>query len=121
MNLTMIGGEDPYLFKDAAGAYTVRIASATAAASADDAVGALCRAHSFEGKTFNVARGDYAALMARVVAGISDAIPAAANEQQTKMLEHYAKSFNLGATTSTSVWSVFRAFLGPMPPSERTV
>jgi len=85
------------LFKDATGVYTVRLASATAAAEADDPVGALCKAHAFEGETFNVVRGDYAALMARVVAGVLEAVPAAANEQQTKMLEHYAKSFDLGS------------------------
>jgi hypothetical protein len=50
-------------------------------------VGALCREHVFEGHTFLVTRGDYSALMARVVAALKDAIPHAANDAQRAMLE----------------------------------
>jgi hypothetical protein len=44
-----------------------------------------------------VERGDYAALMGRVVAALKATIPHAANEHQTKMLERYVDSFDLGS------------------------
>jgi dipeptidyl-peptidase-3 len=83
-------GLSPYntrLFKDEKGVYTVRIASAKAQSDGGDPVGALCREHVFEGHTFLVTRGDYSALMARVVAALKDAIPHAANDAQRAMLE----------------------------------
>jgi len=93
-------GLSPYntrLFKEAAdGSYIVRVASSEGA-KGDDAVGQLCRSHTFEDKTFVVARGDYGALMGRVVAAIAQAIPHAANDSQTKMLERYVDSFSLGS------------------------
>lgn len=61
------------------------IASAVADARdapADDAVGAICREHSFEGCAFTVRRGDYAPLMARVVSALEEAVEHAANERQ---------------------------------------
>ena len=95
-------GLSPYntrLFKSAVGVYTVRIASA--ATSSDgletDLVAAQCKEHMFEGKRFVVQRGDYAPLMGRVVAALRAAIPHAANEQQTMMLERFVASFDLGS------------------------
>ena len=85
------------LFKADDGSYDVRIASALAEATGEDAVAALCKEHSFEGKVFRVGRGDYAPLMARVVAALKEAVPHAANAQQTAMLEHYVQSFSLGS------------------------
>jgi dipeptidyl-peptidase-3 len=84
------------LFKDAAGKYTVRIAS-SACEPADDPVGQLCKEHIFEGKSFLVSRGDYSPLMARVAAAISDALPHVANENQEAMLQHYVTSFTQGS------------------------
>jgi len=92
-------GLSPYntrLFKEDDGSYVVLLASSKADA-ADDAVGKLCISHSFEGKTFLVRRGDYAALMGRVVAAIVEAIPHAANDTQKAMLERYVDSFTLGS------------------------
>jgi len=89
------------LTKTAGGDYTVLIASAelTSAVDAktDDAVGALCREHHFEGKTFHVRRGDYAPLMARVITALTDALPFADNAEQRQMLERYIESFQLGS------------------------
>lgn len=89
------------LFKDAGGVYTVRIAAAVATAAADhddsDRVGSICRTHKFEGREFKVIRGDYAPLMARVVAAVRAAALHAANDQQRAMLDRFAASFELGS------------------------
>ena len=72
-------------------------AATTQAADSDDTVGALCRKHSFEGAQFTVRRGDYAALMARVVAALDEALPCCDNAEQTSMLKQYMESFQLGS------------------------
>lgn len=87
------------LFKDAAGQYTVLLASAVRGPG-DDAVGQLCRAHEFEGKTFVVQRGDHAPLMARVVDGLRQALPHVASDTQKVMLERYIESFELGSVAA---------------------
>jgi len=85
------------LFKGDDGSYTVRIASATVSSQGGDPVAQLCREHSFEGHPFVVQRGDYAPLMARIVAGIREAEAHASNEEQLAMLKCYAESFELGS------------------------
>jgi dipeptidyl-peptidase-3 len=89
------------LFKSSDGTYTVLLASSetgqAADAASDDAVGALCRKHSFEGCSFVVRRGDYAPLMARVVAALREALPHCDNAEQTSMIERYIASFLLGS------------------------
>ena len=96
-------GLSPYntrLFKAADGSYTVLLASAVTSGAngdADDAVGALCRKHSFQGKSFTIRRGDYAPLMGRVTAALSGALPHADNEEQRSMLERYIESFEKGS------------------------
>lgn len=86
------------LFKDSAtGAYTVRIASATASTDGGDPVALACKEHTYQGKTFNVVRGDYAPLMQRVVNSLKLAVPHAANDNQRQMLERYIDSFDLGS------------------------
>lgn len=92
-------GLSPYntrLFKSADGVYTIRIASAVVQGG-DDAVGRLCREHAFEGVTFVVRRGDYAPIMARVVAALKDAIPHVADDTQRRMVEKLILSFELGS------------------------
>lgn len=92
-------GISPYntrLFKAADGTYTVRLASATVEAG-DDAVGKLCKEHTFEGSKFVVQRGDYAPLMQRVVKNLQDGLPHVANPTQKAMLECYIESFQLGS------------------------
>jgi len=44
-----------------------------------------------------VRRGDYAPLMARIVAGLREALPHCDNTSQTKMVEHYIESFTRGS------------------------
>jgi dipeptidyl-peptidase-3 len=61
------------------------------------ALDGLCRAHSFEGHTIHVRRGDYAPIMARVVGWLEAAIPHAADQTQAAMLEAYATSFREGS------------------------
>ena len=61
------------------------------------ALDGLCRAHSFEGHTIRVRRGDYAPIMARVVGWLEAAIPHAADQTQAAMLEAYATSFREGS------------------------
>jgi len=85
------------LFKDEGGAYTVRLASATASSEGEDAVAAVCKVHSFEGKSFTVQRGDHSPLMARVVAELKDALPFCADETQSSMIAKYVESFELGS------------------------
>jgi dipeptidyl-peptidase-3 len=89
------------LFKAADGSYTVLLAGAETTqakdAPADDAVGQLCRKHSFEGKTFTVRRGDYAPLMARIVSHLREALPHCDNAHQTAMIEAYIESFAKGS------------------------
>jgi dipeptidyl-peptidase-3 len=92
-------GLSPYntrLFKSAEGNYEVKVASC-ATESGDDDVGKVCKEHSFEGKTFKVTRGDYAAIMSRVVAALAEATPHVANDQQKAMIERYIDSFRLGS------------------------
>jgi len=85
------------LFKDAgSGAFTILIASATCGPG-DDEVGKLCKVYDFEGKSFEIKRGDYAPLMGRIVAGLKLALPHCANADQTKMIEKYIESFDLGS------------------------
>ena len=60
-------------------------------------MGALCGVHGFEGKTFEVRRGDHGALMGRVAAALTEAIPYAANEEQASMLGRYVESFQTGS------------------------
>jgi len=93
-------GLSPYntrLFKSADGVYTVRLASATSRVDTADAIAELCKQHSFEESTFVVMRGDYAPLMARVVASIRAAEAHVANDCQLQMLQRYADSFDLGS------------------------
>jgi len=85
------------LFKSADGVYTVRLASATAMADGADPIAELCKEHSFEEKTFVVMRGDYSALMGRVVTSIRAAEAYSANDCQLQMLQRYAASFELGS------------------------
>lgn len=66
-----------------------------------DSMSSQCKSYTFEGVTFEVTRGDYDALMGRVVAAIRDAIPYAANDEQRAMLQHYAASFDLGSFSPT--------------------
>jgi len=92
-------GLSPYntrLFKEDDGSYIVLLAS-SATDAGDDAVGKKCITHDFEGKKFTVRRGDYAALMKRVVTALQEALPHVANDQQKGMLERYVDSFTLGS------------------------
>jgi len=102
------------LFKNEDGSYTILLASSETAAG-DDPVGKLCISHKFtagdgdepvegappvekgEEKTFTVRRGDYAPLMARVVAALKDALPHVANDNQKAMTERYIASFTMGS------------------------
>ncbi|KAJ3115351.1 bifunctional diacylglycerol diphosphate phosphatase/phosphatidate phosphatase [Phlyctochytrium bullatum] len=52
--------------------------------------------HTFEGRTITVFRGNFNGSMQRVATNVRAAIPYAANENQAKMLEHYARSFETG-------------------------
>ena len=89
------------LFKSSAGDFTVLLASAECSnaneTDAGDATGALCRKHTFDGKSFTVRRGDYAPLMARVTTALTAALPFADNDEQRLMLEGYIRSFNSGS------------------------
>ena len=84
------------------GAVAVDISDGAAAGAAAGeaearALDGLCRAHSFEGHTIRVRRGDYAPIMARVVGWLEAAIPHAADQTQAAMLEAYATSFREGS------------------------
>jgi dipeptidyl-peptidase-3 len=85
------------LFKSNEGAYTVRLASAPQGGAQIDAMAALCKEHTFEGKSFRVQRGDYGPLMSRITKALGEAVPYAANENQSNMLKRYIDSFNLGS------------------------
>eukprot|EP00656_Telonema_subtile_P015365 TRINITY_DN18030_c0_g1_i1.p1 TRINITY_DN18030_c0_g1~~TRINITY_DN18030_c0_g1_i1.p1 ORF type:complete len:524 (-),score=117.72 TRINITY_DN18030_c0_g1_i1:1064-2635(-) len=85
------------LFKSAEGVYTVRIASGDPSQDGEDAVASMCKEHSFEDHTFVVSRGDYAAIMQRVVSAVREAVAHAANETQVNMLQRYSQSFHLGS------------------------
>lgn len=84
------------LFKASDGAYTVRLASSVVACG-DDAMTKVLKDYTFAGKSFKVCRGDYAPLMARVVAAVGGALPHVASDVQKAMLERYVDSFALGS------------------------
>jgi len=76
----------------ASSSYTIRLASS----SKEEYEGK--RVYEYEGKTFTITRGDYSPLMGRVVAALqNDALPFAANDNQTNMIQEYIKSFESGS------------------------
>lgn len=83
------------LFKDARGNYTVRQASSVVGSKT--AAAAETKQHTYEGKTFSIVQGDYAPIMKRVTDALTNALPYAANENQTKMIEAYIDSFDNGS------------------------
>ena len=89
------------LLKSSSGEYTILLASSictnAADAAADDPIGALCRKHRFEGKSFVIRRGDYAPLMKRVTTALTAALEFADNDEQSAMLRGYIESFDSGS------------------------
>lgn len=84
------------------GRYQFRWASALTDSSGDsdtaDAPADLhLGSHCFEGVTIEVVRGDYAPLMARIVAALEAAKTHAANPTQVAMLGHYIRHFSTGS------------------------
>ncbi|KAL3042652.1 hypothetical protein OYC64_020552 [Pagothenia borchgrevinki] len=84
--------------KEGKACYEVRLASAVQKDCAvEGECETSCGSFSFEDKEFTVKRGDYAPLMEKVSFYLQKAQAYAANENQRKMLEEYARSFTLGS------------------------
>ncbi|KAI4814413.1 hypothetical protein KUCAC02_003609 [Chaenocephalus aceratus] len=84
--------------KEGKACYEVRLASAVQKDCAvEGECETSCGSFNFEDKEFTVKRGDYAPLMEKVSFYLQKAQAYAANENQRKMLEEYARSFTLGS------------------------
>ncbi|KAI9548212.1 bifunctional diacylglycerol diphosphate phosphatase/phosphatidate phosphatase [Dissostichus eleginoides] len=84
--------------KEGKACYEVRLASAVQKDCAmEGECETNCGSFNFEDKEFTVKRGDYAPLMEKVSFYLQKAQAYAANENQRKMLEEYARSFTLGS------------------------
>ncbi|KAI4887872.1 hypothetical protein NFI96_015080, partial [Prochilodus magdalenae] len=66
-----------------------------------------CGTFDFEDATFSVQRGDYAFLMEKVSQNLEKAKAYAANENQTRMLEEYIRSFTYGSVDAHKEGSRF--------------
>jgi dipeptidyl-peptidase-3 len=88
-----LAADNTRLIKVSESTYQVRLASAT---TADYDLREQTE-YDYQGKTFQLKRGDYGPLMGRVVASLQDAIPHASGPTQTKMLEKYVESFDTGS------------------------
>ena len=93
-NTRLLKSEDGFI-----PSYTVLLASASTEQGGDDPMGQLCAQVStvFEKCEFKVRRGDYAPLMARVVASLREALPHCANADQSAMIGKLIDSFQLGS------------------------
>ncbi|KAJ4930185.1 hypothetical protein JOQ06_019191 [Pogonophryne albipinna] len=84
--------------KEGKACYEVRLASAVQKDCAvEGECETSCGSFNFEDKEFTVKRGDYAPLMEKVSFYLQKAQAYAANENQRKMLEEYARSFTSGS------------------------
>uniref|UniRef100_A0A6Q2YUB3 Dipeptidyl peptidase 3 n=1 Tax=Esox lucius TaxID=8010 RepID=A0A6Q2YUB3_ESOLU len=91
--------------------YEVRLASAVENGETDIAVDGegetRCGQYDFEDCVFTVSRGDYAPLMKKVSENLEKAKDHAANENQKRMLEEYARSFTYGSVEAHKEGSRF--------------
>uniref|UniRef100_A0A6Q2XKX7 Dipeptidyl peptidase 3 n=1 Tax=Esox lucius TaxID=8010 RepID=A0A6Q2XKX7_ESOLU len=91
--------------------YEVRLASAVengeTGTSLDGEGETRCGQYDFEDCVFTVSRGDYAPLMKKVSENLEKAKDHAANENQKRMLEEYARSFTYGSVEAHKEGSRF--------------
>lgn len=88
--------------------YEVRLASAVKKDCAvEGEAETRCGTFDFEDASFTVCRGDYALLMEKVSQNLEKAKAYAANENQTRMLEEYVRSFTYGSVDAHKEGSRF--------------
>ncbi|XP_072517707.1 dipeptidyl peptidase 3 [Salminus brasiliensis] len=88
--------------------YEVRLASAVKKDCAvEGETETRCGTFDFEDASFTVQRGDYALLMEKVSQNLEKAKACAANENQTRMLEEYIRSFTYGSVDAHKEGSRF--------------
>jgi len=93
MDAQDISGYNTRLFKEADGSFVVRLAAAEESSTGPIAEGVV----GADQVPVKVVPGDYAPLMARVVAALEQAKAQAANPEQEAMLTHYCTSFRTGS------------------------
>ncbi|XP_062867238.1 dipeptidyl peptidase 3 [Trichomycterus rosablanca] len=88
--------------------YEVRLASAVKKDCAvEGEAECCCGTYDFEDAVFSVQRGDYAFLMEKVSQNLEKAKDHASNENQSRMLEEYTKSFTYGSVDAHKEGSRF--------------